>query len=144
MRDPADRSRKLGNAHVELDLIDFTVDPQDQVNVDTPKVKLLTLHRRNGIVFRGSAGFRGSARRDCVVADWGRGTEKMSGHMWGFVDLSKLRNNSRINIGGVNGLGPGVHAVVECSKHVETPATQSQSLRLKSRLVASLMASHPS
>jgi len=40
---------------------------------------------------------------------------------WGFVDLSKLHANSRINIGGVNNLLPGVHAVVESSKHVKNP-----------------------
>jgi len=41
--------------------------------------------------------------------------------MWGFVDLSRLCENSRINIGGVNDLQPGVHAVVESSKRVENP-----------------------
>jgi len=55
------------------------------------------------------------------VADWGRGFEKLPSRMWGFVDLSRLRKNSRINIGGVNNLQPGVHAVVECSKHVVNP-----------------------
>jgi len=55
------------------------------------------------------------------VVDWGQGFEKMSSCMWGFVGLSKLRRNSRINIGGVNDLQPGVHAVVESSKHVENP-----------------------
>jgi len=39
------------------------------------------------------------------------------------VDLSKLRKNSRINIGGVNDLQPGICAVVECSKHVENPSS---------------------
>jgi len=36
--------------------------------------------------------------------------------------LSKLWKNSRINIGGVNNLQPGVYVVVECSKHVENPS----------------------
>jgi len=57
---PADMSRKLGNAHVEIDLIDFMVDLQDRVNMDIPKLKSLTLHRRNGMIFRVSASFRGS------------------------------------------------------------------------------------
>jgi len=70
MCDPADTSRKLGNAHVELDLIDCIAELQDRVNVDIPKLKLLTLHRRNGMIFRGSASFRGSAWRDWVVVDW--------------------------------------------------------------------------
>jgi len=107
---------------VRLDLIDFTVESQDQVNVDIPKLKLLTLHRRNGMIFRGSAGFRGSAWRDWMVVDWGRGFEKSPSRMWGFVDLSKLRKNSRINVGGVNNLQPGVCAVAECNKHVENPS----------------------
>ena len=121
MYDPADMSRKLGNAHVEVDLIDFIVELQDRVNVDIPKLKLLTLHRRNGMIFRGSASFRGSVWRDWVVVDWGRGFQKMPSRIWGFVDLSRLRKNSRINIGGVNNLQPGVYAVVECSKHVANP-----------------------
>mgnify|MGYP007080469214 CR=1 FL=1 len=29
MHDPTDMGRKLGNVHVELDLIDFMVDSQD-------------------------------------------------------------------------------------------------------------------
>jgi len=90
--------------------------------VDIPKLKLLTLHRRNGMIFRGSASFRSSVRRDWVVADWGRGFEKMPSRIWGSVDLPKLRKNSRINIGGVNNLQRGVYAVVECSKHVENPS----------------------
>jgi len=82
----------------------------------------LTLHRRNGMIFRGSASFCGSAWRDWVVVDWGRGFKKLPSRMWGFVDLSRLHKNSRINIGGVNNLQPGVYAVVECSKHVENPS----------------------
>jgi len=42
--------------------------------------------------------------------------------IWGFVDLSKLRKNSRINIGVVNNLQPWAYAVIECSKHVENPS----------------------
>jgi len=104
--DPANTSRKLGNTHVELDLIDFIVDSQDRVNMDIPKLKLLTLHRCNGMIFRGSASFCGSTWRDWVVADWGRGFKKLPSRAWGFVDLSKLRKNSKINIGGVNDLQP--------------------------------------
>jgi len=122
MYDPANTSRKLGNTLVELDLIDFIVDLQDQVNMDIPKLKLLTLHRRNGMIFRGSASFRSSVWRDWVVVDWGRGFEKLPSRMWGFVDLSKLCKNSRINIGGVNNLQPGVYAVIECSKDVQNPS----------------------
>ena len=92
------------------------------MNADIPKLKLLILHRRNGMIFRGSASFRGSAWRDLVVVDWGRGFEKLPSRMWGFVDLSKLRKSSRINIGGVNNLQRGVCAAVECSKHVQNPS----------------------
>jgi len=56
-----------------------------------------------------------------MVVDWGRAFEKLPRRIWGFVDLSKLRKNSRINIAGVNNLQPGVYAVVECSKHVVNP-----------------------
>jgi len=52
------------------------------------------------MIFRGSASFRGSVWRDWVAAEWGQGFEKMPSRMWGFVDLSKLHKNSRINIGG--------------------------------------------
>ena len=119
MYDPADKSRKLGTTHVEVDLIDFLVDLQDRINLDIPKLKLLTLHRRNGMIFRGSSSFRGSVWRDWVVVNWGSGHAKLPSRIWGFVDLSKLRRNSRINIGGVNNLQPGVYAVVECSQLVK-------------------------
>jgi len=125
MCNPADWSQELGKAHVELDLIDFIVDLQDRVNSDIPKLKLLTMHRHNGMIFRVSASFCGSACRDWVVVDPGRGFEKMPRRTWGFVDLSKLRRNSRINIGVVNNLQPGVYAVLESSKHAKIPATQS-------------------
>ena len=121
MYDPTDNSRKLGNTHVEVDLIDFLVDLQDRVNLDIPRIQLLTLHRRNGMIFRGSASFRGGVWRDWVVVDWGRGYEKLPSRIWGFVDLSSLRKNSRINIGGMNNLQAGVYAVVESSKYVENP-----------------------
>jgi len=119
MYDPADKTHQLGNAHVELDLIDFLVDLQDRVNMDIPQVKLFTLHRRNGIIFRGSACFRGSVWRDWVVVDWGSSFEKLPSRIWGFVDLSALRKNSRINIGGMYNLQPGVYAVVESSQRAE-------------------------
>jgi len=90
--------------------------------MDNPKLKLLTLHRRNDMIFRGSASFRGSMWRDWVVVDWGRGFEKLPSRTRCFVDLSRLRKNLRINIGRVNNLKPGVHAVVECSKPVESPS----------------------
>jgi len=51
----------------------------------------------------------------------GRLGQRMPSCTWGFVDLPRLRKNSRINIGGVNNLQPEVYAVVECSKHVENP-----------------------
>jgi hypothetical protein len=119
MYDPADKSNQLGNTHVELPFIEFLVDLQDRVNLDIPQIKLLTLHRRNGIIFRGSASFRGSVWRDWVVVDWGSGYEKLPSRIWGFVDLSMLRNNSRINFGGVKNLQPGVYAIVECSQRVD-------------------------
>ena len=52
------------------------------------------------------------------MVDWGPGHAKLPSRMWGFVDLSGLRRNSRIAIGGTNDLQPGVHAVAECSKNV--------------------------
>jgi len=134
MYDPADTSRKLGDTHVELDLIDFIVELQDRVNMDIPKLKLLTLHRHNGMIFRGSASFHGSVWRDWVVVDWGRGFEKLNSRIWGFVDLSTLRKNSRINIDGVNNLQPGVYAVVECSKHVKNVGQSDLSIQSQSHI----------
>jgi hypothetical protein len=119
MFDPTDMKGKLNNVHVEIDLVDFIIALQDVVNVDIPRVKLFTLHRRNGIIFRGSACFRGSVWRDWVVVDWGQGYGKLPCHIWGFVDLSKLRKNSRIDVGGLRNLQPGVYVIVESGAHVE-------------------------
>ena len=121
MWDPSDKRGKGNNVHVEIDLIEFMVDLQDKVHFDIPRVKLSTLHRRNGQIFRGSACFRGSVWRDWVVVDWGRGYEKIPNKIWGFVDLTQLRRNSRINIGGIRNLQPGVYAVVEAAEFVENP-----------------------
>jgi len=57
--------------------------------------------------------FRGSVWRDWVVVDWGAGYGKMPNKIWGFVDLSKLRKNSRIKFGGIAQLQPAICAVVE-------------------------------
>ena len=121
MYDPDDKSQALAKTHVEMDLIEFMVDLQTKVWADINCLKLFTLHRRNGMIFRGSACFRGSVWRDWVVVDWGRGYGKLPSRIWGFVDLSRLRRNSRIEAGGINNLQPGVYAVVECSQHVPNP-----------------------
>ena len=123
MYDPTEtrKQAKMHVTHVELDLINFIAELQDRVKLDIPQMKLLTLHRRNGVIFRGSASFRGSVWRDWVVVDWGSAYAKLLCRILGFVDLTYLRNNSRINIGGINNLQSGVYAVVESSKYVESP-----------------------
>jgi hypothetical protein len=63
--------------------------------------------------------FRGSVWRDWVVVDWGAGFGKIPNKIWGFVDLSKLRKNSRIKFGGINQLEPTVYAVVESAGLVD-------------------------
>jgi hypothetical protein len=103
---------KMMEVRVEVDLINFLVDLQDRVNLDIPKIELKSLHKRNGQLFRGHMRFRGSVWRDWVVVDWGAGHGKLPNKIWGFVDLSKLSTNRRINFGGIQ-LQPTVYAVVE-------------------------------
>ena len=104
---------KCKEVRVEVDLINFLVDLQDRVNLDIPRIALKSLHKRDGHLFRGHMRFRGSVWRDWVVVDWGAGYGKIPNKIWGFVDLSKLRNNSRIKFGGITQLQPTVYAVVE-------------------------------
>ena len=120
MWDPSDNKGKGKKIHVELALVNFLIDIQDQVHWDIPRVKLFTLHRRNGQIFRGSACFRGSAWRDWVVVDWGRGYGKLPNKIWGFIDLTQLKRRG-INIGGIRNLQPGVYAVVEATEYPEKP-----------------------
>ena len=104
---------KCAEVRVEVDLINFLVDLQDRVNLDIPRIALKSLHKRNGQLFRGHMRFRGSVWRDWVVVDWGAGYGKIPNKIWGFVDLSKLRKNSRIKFGGITQLQPAIYAVVE-------------------------------
>jgi len=92
---------KCAKVRVEADLINFLVDLQDRVKLDIPRIALKSMHKRNGQLFRGHMCFRGSVWRDWVVVDWGAGCGKMPNKIWGFVDLSKLRKNSRIKFGGI-------------------------------------------
>ena len=104
---------KCAEVRVEVDLINFLVDLQDRVNLDIPRIALKSLHKCNGELFRGHMRFRGSLWRDWVVVDWGAGYGKIPNKIGGFVDLSKLRKNSRIKFGGITQLQPTVYAVVE-------------------------------
>jgi len=104
---------KCAEVRVEVDLINFLVDLQDHVNLDIPRIALKSMHKRNGQLFRGHMRFRGSVWRDWVMVDWGAGYGKIPNKIWGFMDLSKLRKNSRIKFGDIAQLQPAICAVVE-------------------------------
>jgi len=106
---------KCTKVWVKVDLINFLVDLQDCVNLDIPRIALKSLHKRNGQLFRSHMRFRGSVWRDRVVVDWGAGYAKIPNKIWGFVDLSKLRKNSRIKFGGITQLQPAID-IKECHK----------------------------
>ena len=119
MYDTIGNKGKLAKIKVEVDLISFLVDLQDHVNLDIPWIALKILLKHDSHLFRGHMHFRGSVWRDWVVVDWGAGFGKIPNKIWGFVDFSKLRNNSRIKFGGINQLEPTVYAVVESTGVVD-------------------------
>lgn len=105
---------KHRKVRVEEDLIDFLVDLQDQVEVHIGRIQMKSVHKREGVIFRGHMTYRGSVWRDWVMVDWD-GYGHIANRIWGFVDLTRLPNNSGINYGGLSNLVPAVYAIVESS-----------------------------
>jgi hypothetical protein len=83
-----------------------------------PEVIVHSKHKRSGQIFHANVAFRGNVWRDWVWVDWGQdGT--LPNKLWGFVDLSGLPPNSKVNYGGINSISPGIYAIVESATMIE-------------------------
>ena len=100
-----------GDTHLETDLVNFVAELQDAVQDHLPSVPLRTLHKRQGLIFRGQNKYRGQVWRDWAMFDWGDEGE-LPTKIWGFVDLRGLPEDSRINFLELP-LEQSVYAVVE-------------------------------
>ena len=75
-------------------------------------VVIRTELRRNGVIFRANASYRGHVWRDWVIVDWGEEEGKLPAKIWGFVDLSAVPEDNGLNCGDCDIL-PATHAIVE-------------------------------
>ena len=109
---------KTDNIVVETALLEFLGGLQACVAKHCPRLMLLTNHKRNGTMFRGSPHFHGDAWRDWAAIDWEE-DGKLPSRTWGFVDLSDLPTNSGLQHGGLMDLQPGKCATIESSSVIE-------------------------
>ena len=92
-------------------------------------MKILTEHKRNGVIFRGHPEYRGMHWRDWVLVDWGGEDSKFPAEIWGFVILQGLPKESRrsasdkllLHHGDID-LEDGHYAVIESAFFTETQA----------------------
>ena len=101
---------------VETDFVNFVVKLQDKLG-DRHIVEVRSQHKRNGEIFRSHTQFHGGVWRDWVMVDWD--DEDVPAKVWGFVDLSKMSEESGVNYGGVAKLEPAVYAIVEYAEDKE-------------------------
>ena len=106
---------KSGDVMVEQPLINFVAALQYAVRGHVDSLQLHTVHKRDGVIFRGNMSFIGTVWPDWVLVDWGDDGGLLPCKIWGFVDLKELPEATNINYGGVVGLGKGVYAIVEAT-----------------------------
>jgi hypothetical protein len=76
-------------------------------------------HKRFEQIFHANVAFQGTVWRDWVWIDWGPAHGTLPNKLWGFVDLTGLPTNSKVNYGGVNSISPGIYAIVESATMIE-------------------------
>ena len=81
-------------------------------------LQIQTEHHRQGIIFRAHNKFRGGVWRDWVAIDW-QEDGILPCKLWGFVDLTSLRETANVTIGGLTSIVPAVYAIVESASYVE-------------------------
>ena len=110
---------KLPEFKIEVTFVDFVVGLQDVVNVHIPNLMVHSKHTRNGQIFHANVSFQGNVWRDWVWVDWGPGYGELPNKLWGFVDLTGLPKNSKVNYGGIQSIQPGLYAIVESATMLE-------------------------
>ena len=112
------KTRKNGNQNmtVENDAIDFVYGVQNIVKPHIEKLFVHSKYCRGSHVFRASSDFMKHCWRDWAVIDWGD-----EGHLpcnfLGFLDLSELPDDFSFAYGGIDGIGKGIHGIVETASH---------------------------
>ena len=111
--------RKVKDArglYIETDFVEYVDVLQDKVYDYVPEIQVRTEHKREGEIFRAHTQCYGGIWRDWVLVDWSDEVDNCA-RLWGFVDLSKLPENSGINFAGYSNLQPGVYAICEYAEY---------------------------
>ena len=111
------RGQDAASTKLETMLIEFLVELQDKVDEHIPErfLPVFTGHKRGGQIFRGHPNWMGTGPwRGWALLDWGRGYGTLPVHIWAFIELNGIPENSRIEHGGIY-LADGTDAVVESS-----------------------------
>jgi hypothetical protein len=111
------RAKEDGDGKLETGLVDFLCEVQTAVQQYLPSVPLRTVHKRQGLIFRGQNKFRGRVWRDWALFDWGN-EGVIPNKIWGFVDLRGLPPKHTATILELP-LEQSVYAVVEKAIFVE-------------------------
>lgn len=101
------------------DVVDFLFDLQTKLAGENLgfKLEIRTVHKREGLIFRGTPDFRGAPWRDWAMFDWGEVDGALPGQIWCFVVIDSIPEgqDSDLYHGGVH-LDNGEFAVIESSK----------------------------
>ena len=117
------------HATVEESALDFLVELQDII---TDKVKtahelvIRTEHKQNGTVFQAHPHYKGGTWHDWVMIDWGD-YGILPGHIWFFVDLRCIPEDTDLGEFGGISLNHGVYAMIESAEFVEDEQEISKS-----------------
>jgi hypothetical protein len=110
------RMKGKGRVKLEDDLVRFVIDLQETFEEFYPDgVLLRTLHKRDGIKFRGNVSHIGAVWRDWVMVRWEIKEEPKPCRIWGYVDLRSLPADYDVSFGGLACVQPGLYAIVENS-----------------------------
>jgi hypothetical protein len=102
------------------------LDFLDELKGQIPEqdLNIHTLHKREGLIFRGHPAFRGPKPwRDWALFDWGGQNNTLPGQIWCFVVVKNLTKASRIRHGGIDVVN-GTYAVIESAEFV-TPSQET-------------------
>ena len=109
-----DNLKGMDRLRIEAEFVQFFTSLARKVGLYTREPVLRTIYTtKDGTIYRGTSLHMQKAWRDWVLVDWGGSDGTLPAKIWGFVDLSKLRPDNTIQCGGLNGITPGIYAIVE-------------------------------
>jgi len=98
---------------VEKDFLSFCAQLLRKVEPYVHDFGVRTVLKHNNMLYRGDPLFNGKVWRDWVMINWGGEYGVLPNKIYGFVDLSDVPNEFRIDMGGLTTIAPGIYAIVE-------------------------------